>query len=255
MALMSIISPAKSLDFDLAAPASTALPRFPKEIETLISKLSKLKPNALGKLMSISPALSDLNVHRYQAFDNAYPSDQSKAAIYAFKGDVYQGLNVEDFNDNEQGYLQSNLRILSGLYGLLKPMDAMQAYRLEMGTKLKIRRADNLYQFWGDKITDLLNQDLEENKSEALINLASNEYFRSIKTAKLAVPLINVHFKEYRDDKLKVISFSAKRARGMMVRYMAKNALTKAEDIKSFNLDNYLFDDAQSTDRDFLFTR
>ena len=252
---MSIISPAKSLDYDQQAPAPVGLPRFPKEIATLVTKLSKVKPKALSDLMSISPALSDLNVMRFNQFDTEYPEHLVKPAVHAFKGDVYQGIEIDDFVDSEKNYIQANLRILSGLYGLLKPMDAMQAYRLEMGTRLKIRKANNLYQFWGDKITTLLNDDIKENGVDTLINLASNEYFKAIKKANLTVPLINVQFKEYRGDKLKVISFSAKRARGMMVRYLAKNNITKTNDIKSFNLDNYVFDDAQSTHSEYLFTR
>lgn len=255
MALMSIISPAKSLDYDLQAPAPLGLPRFPKEISTLVKKLSNVKPKALSELMSISPALSDLNVMRFNQFDESYPTDLVRPAIHAFKGDVYQGIEIDDFSDNDKSYIQSNLRILSGLYGLLKPMDAMQAYRLEMGTRLKIKKTENLYQYWGDKITNLLNEDMKENGIDTLINLASNEYFKAVKKSKLTVPVINVHFKEYRGEKLKVISFSAKRARGMMVRYLAKNNITKLNDIKSFNLDNYVFDDAQSSDHEFLFTR
>lgn len=255
MSLMSIISPAKSLNFESTAPPSLNTPRFPKETLALVSKLKKLKPKALSELMSISTPLAELNATRYQQFSEIYDANNSKAAIYAFTGDVYLGIQANDLDQANIDYLQSNLRILSGLYGLLKPMDALQAYRLEMGTSLPIKQSKNLYQYWGNKITKMLNEDLKDNQSDTLLNLASIEYFKSVDTKKLEAEVVNVHFKEYRGEQLKVISFNAKKARGMMVRYLAQNNIHSLEAVKNFNLDQYEYNESLSNPTDFYFTR
>ncbi len=235
-----VISPAKSLDFESTLPTSKyTQPQFLELTERLNKILSKKKPSALSKLMGISNNLAKLNWERNQKFSVPFDSENARPAIYAFNGDVYQGLNAYTVPDNKLDKLQGTLRILSGLYGILKPLDLMQPYRLEMGTQLKIGRKKNLYEFWKKQLTDQLNSELEDN--ELFINLASNEYFRAIDEKKLKVPVIMPIFKDWKNDKLKVISFFAKKARGSMVRYIIDNNAKTLEDIKGFNSDGYLF--------------
>ncbi len=255
MSLLSVISPAKSLDLASNTPDFEGLPRFPKETKALASKLRNSSQKKIAELMSISKDLASLNAQRYKNFSEEYTADNSRAAIYTFNGDVYQGLDIQTLDSNAQEYVHHQTRILSGLYGLLRPLDAMQPYRLEMGTRLEIRKSKNLYQYWDQKITNLLNDDIKELGATTLVNLASQEYFKAIKKAKLNIPVLNIHFKEYRGDALKVISFSAKRARGMMLRYMAQHQVNDIEDLKGFNLDNYRFDSDHSDDSNWTFTR
>lgn len=253
--MIALISPAKSLNFEKNYLGNTTDVRFPDETLKLNNKLKKLSRPKLMDLMHISKDIATLNQERNLNFDTEYTTENSRAAAYAFDGAVYKGMQFTSLSKEDQEYAQDHLRILSGLYGILRPLDKMQAYRLEMGSKLKVGRSKNLYDFWGDKITHLLNQDLEDTKQNIVINLASQEYFKSIKTNKLKAKLINVHFKEYRGETLKVISFSAKTARGIMAKFIIENKITNPESIKGFDEDNYHFEERLSTDSDLVFVR
>lgn len=235
-----VISPAKSLDFESKLPTTKyTQPHFLKQAEQLNKVLSKKKPKALSTLMDISANLAELNWERNQQFSVPFTSDNARPAVYAFNGDVYQGLDAYTIPENKLDQLQNTLRILSGLYGILKPLDLIQPYRLEMGTQLKVGRNKNLYDFWKKQLTEYLNSELEDN--ELFINLASNEYFGAVDEKLLKVPVISPVFKDWKNDKLKVISFFAKRARGSMVRYIVDADAKTLEDIKGFNLDGYTY--------------
>lgn len=235
-----VISPAKSLDFESALPQDRySQPIFQAEAERLNKILKKKKPRSLSKLMDISPALGELNWERNQKFELPFTPENARPAMYAFNGDVYQGLDAYTIEKNKLDRLQDSLRILSGLYGMLRPLDLMQPYRLEMGTALRSGRKKNLYEFWRDKITKELNSELTDD--ELFINLASDEYFKAIDAKKLKVPVITPVFKDWKNDKLKVISFFAKKARGSMVRYILDTGAKTLDDIKGFDRDDYLF--------------
>jgi len=235
-----VISPAKSLDFESKLPTTRySQPQFLEQAEKLNKVLSKKKPKALAKLMNISNNLAELNWERNQNFSIPFSTANARPAIYAFNGDVYLGLDAYTIPENKLDKLQDTLRILSGLYGILKPLDLMQPYRLEMGTQLKIGRKKNLYEFWKKQLTDQLNSELQDG--ELFINLASNEYFGAIDEKKLKVPVITPIFKDWKNDKLKVLSFFAKKARGSMVRYIIDTNAKTLEDIKGFDQDGYIF--------------
>lgn len=235
-----VISPAKSLDFETVLPTSRfTQPEFLDQAEKLNTVLKKKKPKALAQLMSISDKLADLNWERNQQFSLPFTTDNARPAVYAFNGDVYQGLDAYSIPEEKLDHLQDTLRILSGLYGVLKPLDLMQPYRLEMGTQLKVGRKKNLYEFWKKEITDHLNKELEDG--ELFVNLASNEYFGAVDEKKLKVPVIMPIFKDWKNDKLKIISFFAKKARGSMVRYILDTDAKTLDDIKGFDYDGYLF--------------
>lgn len=235
-----VISPAKSLDFETKLPIERySQPCFLQHSEKLNKVLIKKKPKALSKLMGISDNLAQLNWQRNQDFSTPFTSDNARPAVYAFNGDVYQGLNAYSLTEQKMDKLQRTLRILSGLYGILKPLDLIQPYRLEMGTSLKIGRKKNLYEFWKKEITTQLNSELEDD--ELFINLASNEYFGAVDVKMLKVPVISPVFKDWKNDKLKVISFFAKKARGSMVRYIIDTDAKTLEDIKGFNYDDYIY--------------
>lgn len=254
--MIFLLSPAKSLNYtDADINASDHQPRFPKETQSLVNNLKRKSSKKIMELMSVSKNIADLNVQRYKEFDPEYPESLSKSALMAFAGDVYTGLDATSLNADGLQYCNKHLRILSGLYGLLRPDDMMQAYRLEMGTRLKIGRNTNLYQFWKDKITDLLNEDLELGEHKTVVNLASNEYFKAVNTKKLNGNLITINFKEERDGKLKFISFNAKKARGLMVRFAAEHKITEVENLKGFDTDGYFFSQEDSTETDWLFIR
>jgi hypothetical protein len=249
-----VISPAKTLDYETPLPVQDyTLPVFTEETDKLNAALKKQSPGNLSDLMSISAALANLNHERNQARTTDYTTENARQAIFAFKGDVYVGLDAYSLSIEQVFQLQEKLRILSGLYGLLKPLDLMQPYRLEMGTKLKVGTKENLYQFWDKKITDALN--IEYKEGEPLVNLASNEYFNAVKTDSLKAPVITPIFKDFVNGKLKVVSFHAKKARGMMVRYIIDKNLENAEDLKTFNYGNYEFDDKQSSEKELVFVR
>jgi len=249
-----VISPAKSLDFETAVPTTQFTEGiFLNEAEKLNAVLKKKSPKKLAELMSVSPKLSELNWQRNQDWQLPFTLDNARQAVFAFKGDVYIGLDAYSLPLDKMNQLQNKLRILSGQYGILKPLDLMQPYRLEMGTKLKVGQKDNLYQYWGSKVTDELNSELVDD--EVLLNLASNEYFKVIKPKLLKVPIITPVFKDYKDGKLKMISFFAKKARGLMVRYIIDHAIEKVEDLKGFNYDGYAFDANLSNEKELVFTR
>lgn len=235
-----VISPAKSLDYKTQVPTSKYTePVFLESAKKLNKVLAKKKPKELSALMSISDNLAQLNWERNQDFSLPFTPDNARPAVYAFNGDVYQGLDAYTIPEDKLDTLQNSLRILSGLYGVLRPLDLMQPYRLEMGTSLPIAKSKNLYEYWKKRITDHLNSELEEN--ELFVNLASNEYFGAVDTKALKVPVIAPVFKDWKNDKLKVISFYAKKARGSMVRYIIDSNARTLDDIRGFNLDEYQY--------------
>ena len=249
-----VISPAKSLNFDKELPTQMHTePLFLKQSREVQKVLKEKKPVDLSNLMHISEKLADLNWKRNQDWNTPFTITNARPAIYTFDGDVYSGLNAYSIPEKKIEALQDRLRILSGLYGLLKPLDLIQAYRLEMGTKLPIGESKNLYEFWKTTVTKALNQELKEG--ELFVNLASNEYFSAIDVKTLKVPVITPEFKDYKNGKLKIISFFAKKARGMMVRYIIDNTAETIEDLKGFNYDGYQFDANLSEGNHLVFTR
>ncbi len=249
-----VISPAKSLDFESELPTDTFTQAiFLEQAQKISTVLKKRSAKKLSELMHISDNLGQLNFERNQQWSLPFTTENSRQAMYAFKGTVYEGLDAYSIPLNKIDQLQSKLRILSGQYGLLKPLDLMQAYRLEMGTKLKVGTKDNLYKFWDTTITDALNEELKDK--EPFINLASNEYFKVVQPKLLKVPVITPVFKDYKGGKLKVIAFFAKKARGMMVRYIIDNNIEVVEGLKGFNVDGYAFDNNLSTETELVFTR
>ena len=249
-----VISPAKSLNFEKALPtARFSEPRFLKEATTIQKTLKKIKPKQLMELMAISDKLVELNWQRNQDWETPFTTKNARPAVYAFDGDVYQGLDVYTLPEAKLDGLQDKLRILSGLYGLLQPLDLMQPYRLEMGTSLPIGKNKNLYEFWKKTITKQLNDELQ--KDELFINLASNEYFSAVDVKTLKVPVITPEFKDYKDGKLKMISFFAKKARGLMVRYIIDTNAETIDDLKAFNYEGYAFDANLSSGTKLVFTR
>lgn len=249
-----VISPAKSLNFESDVPTTRYTEAcFLKEADRINRLLKKKSARSLSQLMKISDALGQLNFERNQAWHLPFTPDNARQAVYAFSGDVYRGLDAYTIPEAQLDRLQNTVRILSGQYGLLKPMDLMQAYRLEMGTKFPVGVNKNLYAFWKEKITKALNEELEDG--ELFLNLASNEYFKAVDTKALKVPVVTAHFKQYKDGVYKNIAIFAKLARGLMARYIIDTDAKTLEDIKGFNYDNYGFDTNLSTDTDLVFTR
>jgi len=252
--MLVVISPAKTLDFETPARTNIAsTPGFLEDSQALVERMRELAPADIAKLMKISDKLAVLNSTRYETWSLPFTPDNAKQALLAFKGDVYTGLDAETLTAKQDEYAQQHLRILSGLYGVLKPLDLMQPYRLEMGTKLSNARGKDLYQFWGDKITDSLDNELEQN--DVLINLASNEYFKSVQPKKLRARIITPVFKDTKNGVQKIISFYAKKARGLMVRYMIDNQIDRAEALKDFDIAGYQFEASQSSENEWVFTR
>lgn len=249
-----IISPAKSLDFESKVPTSLhTQPRFLEQSEKLNKKLKTLSKKKLSELMKISDDLSALNYDRNQNWEIPFTPENAKQAIYAFTGAVFQGIDVNSLEEEKLPLLQNNLRILSGLYGLLKPLDLIQPYRLEMGTRLKVGRKENLYKFWDDTVANALNEELKED--ELLVNLASLEYFKVIPKKILKVPMITPVFKDFKNGQYKTIMTFAKKARGLMVRYIIDNNVKTIEDLKGFDVDKYRFSEEMSTETELVFTR
>jgi cytoplasmic iron level regulating protein YaaA (DUF328/UPF0246 family) len=249
-----VLSPAKSLNFEKVLPTekySEAL--FLKESLQVNKVLKQKSPAALSELMAISDKLADLNWQRNQEWKMPFNVENARPAIFAFDGDVYTGLDAYSIPIEKLDILQGSVRILSGLYGLLKPLDLMQAYRLEMGTKLPINDSKNLYEFWKPIIAKSLNKELQEG--ELFVNLASNEYFSAVDVKALKVPIITPEFKDYKDGKLKIISFFAKKARGLMVRYIINTNAETIDDLKGFNYEGYQFDANLSKGNKLVFTR
>lgn len=250
-----VISPAKSLDFESELPTKKFTnPVFVDEIAKINKTLRQQSPKQLSKLMAISDKLSELNWQRNQDFQQPFTKENARPAVYSFNGDVYVGLDAASIPEQKIDVLQDSLRILSGLYGTLKPLDLIQPYRLEMGTKIKIGKDKNLYEFWKQKVTKQLNDELQDD--ELFINLASNEYFKAIDKKTLKVPVITPLFKDWKNDKLKTISFFAKKARGMMVRYIIDENVQTIEELKSFDYDGYHFSEEYTNKtNEFVFVR
>jgi len=254
--MLIVISPAKSLDFE--SPLTTShftMPEMLDDSEKLLPKLRKMKPKQLSELMGISTALGLLNYERFQTWNQPFTTENARQAILAFNGDVYQGLDAKTLTENQLLYLQKKLRILSGLYGVLKPLDLMQPYRLEMGTKLKVQRSEDLYAFWKNKITPKIAEAIKESGSDVLVNLASNEYFKSIDPKKLGVEIVTPDFKDLKNGTYKMISFYAKRARGLMTRFIVENKIEKVEDLQAFDAEGYIFNPRFSKPGKPVFTR
>lgn len=250
------LSPSKGQDF--SEPAKTKKHTIPDALDDsqlLIKELRKINTSELQALMDISENIAKLNVARVKDFKMPFTTDNAKQAIFAFKGDVYSGINVENFSADDLAYAQKHLRMLSGLYGCLRPLDLIQPYRLEMKTKLKNPRGDNLYQFWDERITDSLNKELVKQQEPVLVNLASNEYFKSVKPKLLKGRLLNINFKETKDGKTRIVAIYAKRARGMMTDYILRNRIENPEDMKKFKQGGYKYSKADSDDKQWTFVR
>lgn len=254
--MLIVISPAKSLYDQSPIPFDKFTePEFRNEAEKIVLVMKKKSPAQLAKLMNISSKLANLNFQRYQIWSQTYTPENSWQAILMFNGDVYQGLKAETFSAAEFEIVQQKLRILSGVYGLLKPLDLVQPYRLEMGTNLAVSRKKNLSEFWKRKITAKLNEELVQTRQNTLINLASKEYFSAIDTKKLKARIITPSFKELKDGQYQMVSFYAKRARGLMSRFIVVNNLTDPEEIKAFNMEGYYFNNQLSNKNEWVFTR
>ena len=253
--MILVISPAKTLDYTTTNYEKSTEARLLDYSDKLIKFLKKKSVNQLRKLMGISEELAILNAERFQGYERPFHEHLSKQAMLAFKGDVYIGLDAGNFEEEDFQFAQDHLRILSGLYGVLRPLDDMFPYRLEMGTGLKVGRKKNLYEFWGDKITEILNEDIKNSESKYLINLASIEYFKSVNKKKLKAEIINIHFQEDRNGRLKTISFNAKKARGGMARQIILEKILEPEDIKKLVVDDYRFNPEISAEKDYYFTK
>ena len=250
-----VISPAKSLDYETKLPTTRGTqPAFLETTAQVNRKLSRMSKKEISELMGISDKLADLNHARYQEFEEEHNKKNSRPAVYAFAGDVYTGLDAYTIPTEKLDDLQNTLRILSGYYGILKPLDLIQPYRLEMGTNLAVGRNNNLYELWQKDITGNLNNELEDD--ELFVNLASQEYFKSVDTKELKVPVITPVFKDFKNGKLKIISFYAKKARGSMVRYIIDSGAKTIEDLKAFDYDGYRYSEEESTKKnEMVFTR
>ena len=254
--MLTVISPAKTLDYE--TPSHTdqhTQPRFLEYSNELISVLEQFSVQGIADLMKLSDKLASLNVARYNSWPTRLTTDNAKQAILAFKGDVYTGLDATSLSSDQLNYAQQHLRILSGLYGVLRPLDLMYPYRLEMGTKLDNPRGKNLYQFWDDRLTTSLNEELDRDSSPVVINLASNEYFKAIKPKTLNARLITPVFKDSKSGQYKIISFYAKKARGLMARYIIENEVNAPEALKDFDYEGYRFAESMSEGNTWVFIR
>jgi cytoplasmic iron level regulating protein YaaA (DUF328/UPF0246 family) len=254
--MLTLLSPSKSQDFSKEKPLSVfTQSAFHKESLELINSLRKLKVPEIMELMDLSKSLAELNFNRYKEFTLPFNLDNAKQAILSFTGDVYTDIDVDNYTQDDFNFANHHLRIISGLYGLLKPLDLIQPYRLEMGIKLSGEWGKDLYAFWDGKITNLLNQELENHKIKALINLASNEYFSAVKPKLLKAEIITPVFKEFKNGKYQVIAIFAKRARGGMANYIIQNKIDNIEALKDFNIGGYNFDSKLSSEKELVFTR
>jgi len=253
--MLMVISPAKTLDYESPLATETyTQPDFLDDACELIDQLKELEPHQISNLMSVSDKLGQLNAERFQSWQAPFSPKNARQAVLAFKGDVYTGLDAQSFSEQDFNFAQKHLRMLSGLYGILKPLDLMQPYRLEMGTKFENKRGKDLYAFWGDSLTREMNR-LLKSDDEVLVNLASNEYFKSLKKKDLEGRLITPQFKDWKNGQYKMISFYAKKARGLMCRYAILNRITDANDLKGFDLDGYYFSEDQSDKNNWVFLR
>lgn len=253
--MLTLVSPAKTLDYESPLATDTyTQPRFTEQSQQLIETLRQLSVQDVAELMKLSDKLASLNVARYQSWEPKHTPDNARPAVLAFKGDVYTGLDAESFSEADFSFAQQHLRILSGLYGVLRPLDLLEPYRLEMGTRLKTASGDNLYQFWGDRITAALNEELKTS-DDVVVNLASNEYFKAVQPKALNARLITPVFKDFKNGQYKIISFYAKKARGLMSRYIIQNRIDAPEAIKAFDLEGYYFSPEQSKGDTWVFLR
>lgn len=254
--MLALISPAKTLDYETALPSSNfTQPRLLDQSEQLIDVCRELSASQLASLMSVSEKIAQLNVARFQDWQTEFDLANARQAIFAFKGDVYTGLDAYALNDAQLDFAQQHLRMLSGLYGLLRPLDLIMPYRLEMGTKLHNPRGSNLYEFWGKRITDLIQQDLQQANSNILLNLASDEYYKAVKESALDAQIVKPVFLDQKNGKYKVISFYAKKARGLMARFVIEQQIQQVEDLKAFNSEGYYFDAENSNAKELVFKR
>lgn len=254
--MLTVLSPAKTLDYE--SPSITdqmSTPQFMDQSALLVDDARTLAPDDIRSLMGVSEAIASLNHERFMNWAPESTTANAKQAILAFKGDVYTGLEAETMSADDLEFAQAHLRILSGLYGLLRPLDLMQPYRLEMGLKFSNQRGKNLYEFWGERITDAINADLSNAGTETLVNLASNEYFKAVKTKSLNADIITPQFKDLKNGQYKMISFFAKKARGVMARYIIDNQLTDPDQLKSFTGSGYYFSAEQSSGNNLVFLR
>ncbi|MFL0811307.1 MAG: peroxide stress protein YaaA [Agarilytica sp.] len=254
--MLIVLSPAKNLDYESPTPTKkhTKAPLL-NDAAVLAEQMKGYAPHKLSSLMGISDKLGVLNYDRYQSWELPFSASSARQAIFAFKGDVYLGLQAYDFNEADLEYAQQHLRILSGLYGVLKPLDWMAPYRLEMGTKLENTRGKNLYEYWGDSISKELNKQLKKLDQTCLINLASQEYFKAVDTDTLKAEIITPVFKEWKNGQYKIISFFAKKARGLLSAYIIKNQISQPQHIKAFDWEGYAFNEGLSSEREWVFTR
>jgi cytoplasmic iron level regulating protein YaaA (DUF328/UPF0246 family) len=254
--MLILLSPAKTLDMKTPSRfAEPTLPAFMEDSTKLVGTLRRYSKSRLGKLMHINEALADLNAERFSAWQPPFDNQNARPCIQAFRGDVYVGLDVDTLDDSDLYFAQKHLRILSGLYGVMRPLDLMQAYRLEMGTALKTRRGKSLYEFWGERLTKHLNEELDCRENACVINLASNEYFKSIKPRKLSAPLISPVFKDEKKGDYKIISFFAKKARGAMARNLLKTRARGLDEVLAFSDLGYRYDAQMSSEGQPVFLR
>jgi len=254
--MLTVISPAKTLDFETPpATTKTTVPDHLGRSRELVALLRKKTPKQLSKLMGISQKLAELNADRFRQWKPPFSADNAKQSILAFRGDVYIGLDVDSYTQRDFNFAQKNLRILSGLYGLLRPLDLIQPYRLEMGTKLDNKKGKDLYDFWGEQITAAIAEELSRHRNKTLVNLASNEYFKSVKPELLPGSVVTPVFKDYHKGSYKVMSFFAKKARGHMASFIVRNRINKPDDMRKFDVDGYRYNESFSTDTDWVFTR
>jgi cytoplasmic iron level regulating protein YaaA (DUF328/UPF0246 family) len=254
--MIILMNSSKTLNFEQPAHISKhTIPEFLEDCELLVSELRKLSVSGFAGLMGVSENLATLNVRRYKKWRTSPGGSDAKQALLAFKGDIYAAMNADRYKMKTFDFAQKHLRILSGLYGILRPLDLIQPYRLEMATKLTTDRGKNMYRFWGTRINESLNEMLKWEKSGVVINLTSMEYFKSVKSKLLKADVITPVFKEYKDPSYRVVAIYAKKARGLMCNYIIQNRITRVEDLQSFNSDGYRFAPAQSSEREWVFTR
>lgn len=254
--MITIISPAKTLDFkSLVQTQKFSMPDFIEDSKILVKELRTLNPKDIVRLMKVNDEIANLNFERNLLWKTPFSIDNSKQSLLTFKGQVYVGLDAKTLSEDDLLFAQNHLRILSGLYGILRPLDLMQAYRLEMGIPLKNPKGKNLYEFWGTKITDLINKELSNHKHKVLINLASNEYYKVVKSKLIKADIITPVFKEDKGNEYKVVTVYAKTARGLMSRFIIQNRIEDPEEIKAFDLGGYLFNHDLSTEKEWVFTR
>lgn len=250
--MLILISPAKTLDYSTPKVSDFTQPEFTTDIKNLVSVMRKKSAAEISELMHISENLAVLNEERYKTFQKVFTTDNSKQALLAFKGDVYTKIEVDSYTPEDFEFAQNHLRILSGLYGLLKPLDLIQPYRLEMGTRLETKKGKNLYEYWDKKIAKAIN---EVAQGQPIVNLASQEYFKAVDQKTLKSQVINIHFKQYKNGNYQIIGLFAKQARGMMTNFAIKHKITDPETLKTFREEGYEFSSHQSTSTDWVFVR